>query len=180
MAISANSKILASDVSGKIDTAGTGLSKSGTTLSLATVVTAGNAGPTANATLTYGGTFTVPYVTYDAYGRVTGRTNRTMTMPSAPSSTTTASKATAIASTSFIAVRDGYSGSTVNYGGGTVTYSGTTAKYTFPIGGNWRYFLQQSGMEVVPAQIAGGKTINFADTHHENGTNGIIFGFRYA
>ena len=71
MAISANSKILASDVSGKIDTAGTGLSKSGTTLSLATVVTAGNAGPTANATLSYGGTFTVPYITYDAYGRVT-------------------------------------------------------------------------------------------------------------
>ena len=89
MALSQNSKILIDDIntalSGKIDTAGTGLSKSGTTLALASVVTADNAGPTANATLSYGGTFTVPYITYDAYGRVTGRTNRTMTMPAAPS-----------------------------------------------------------------------------------------------
>lgn len=89
MALSQNSKILVSDIntalSGKIDTAGTGLSKSGTTLALASVVTAGNAGPSANATLAYSGTFTVPYITYDAYGRVTGRTNRTMTMPAAPS-----------------------------------------------------------------------------------------------
>lgn len=53
MAISSGSKILASDVSAKIDTAGTGLTKSGTTLSLATVVTAGNAGPTANVTPAY-------------------------------------------------------------------------------------------------------------------------------
>lgn len=87
MAISASSKILASDVSGKVDTAGTGLTKSGTTLSLATVVTAGNAGPTANATPAFGATFTVPYITYDAYGRVTGRTNRTVKIPAAPSVT---------------------------------------------------------------------------------------------
>lgn len=62
-------------------TAGTGIAVSGSTVSLGTVVTAGNGGPTANATLSYGGTFTVPYFTYDAYGRITGRTNRTMTMP---------------------------------------------------------------------------------------------------
>ena len=89
MALSKSSKILIDDIntalSGKIDTAGTGLSKDGTSLALASVVTAGNAGPSANATLAYSGTFTVPYITYDAYGRVTGRTNRTMTMPAAPS-----------------------------------------------------------------------------------------------
>ena len=89
MALSKSSKILIDDIntalSSKIDTAGTGLSKDGTTLALASVVTAGNAGPSANATLAYSGTFTVPYITYDAYGRVTGRTNRTMTMPAAPS-----------------------------------------------------------------------------------------------
>ena len=60
MAISASSKILASDVSGKVDTAGTGLTKSGTTLSLATVVTAGNAGPTANASPAHGRNFHCP------------------------------------------------------------------------------------------------------------------------
>lgn len=69
-------------------TAGTGIAVSGSTVSLDTVVTANNGGPTANATLSYGGTFTVPYFTYDAYGRITGRTNRTMTMPAAPSVTT--------------------------------------------------------------------------------------------
>ena len=54
MAISAKSKILASDVSGKVDTAGTGLSKSGTSLSLAYFHSAsGSAGPTANATPNY-------------------------------------------------------------------------------------------------------------------------------
>ena len=124
MAISSGSKILASDVSAKIDTAGTGLTKDGTTLSLATVVTAGNAGPTANATLSYGGTFTVPYVTYDAYGRVTGRTNRTMTMPSAPSVTNisgTAAKATATPNVTF-AINSGVAGKT----------------WTVPSGGTWR------------------------------------------
>lgn len=64
MAISASSKILASDVTtalgAKIDTAGTGLSKSGTTLALATVVTAGNAGPTANASPAHGRNFHCP------------------------------------------------------------------------------------------------------------------------
>lgn len=64
MAISASSKILASDVNTalgkKIDTAGTGLSKSGTTLALATVVTAGNAGPTANASPAHGRKFCCP------------------------------------------------------------------------------------------------------------------------
>ena len=61
--------------------AGTGLSLSSNKFSLATVVTAGNAGPTANASPAFGGSFTVPYITYDAYGRVTGRTNRTITLP---------------------------------------------------------------------------------------------------
>ena len=116
MALSKNSKIIVSDITtalnGKIDTAGTGLSKSGTSLALATVVTAGNAGPTANATLSYGGTFTVPYVTYDAYGRVTGRTNRTMTMPAAPSSATTATNAT---------ILNGFSACSAPYNGQSMT-----------------------------------------------------------
>ena len=98
MAISASNKILASDVTTalgtKIDTAGTGLSKSGTTLALATFVTAGNAGPTANATPAFGATFTVPYSTYDAYGRVTGKTNRTVKIPAAPTSVSSATTAT--------------------------------------------------------------------------------------
>ena len=45
-------------------------------------ITASNAGPTANATISPGGSFTVPYITYDGYGHITGRTNRTMTLNS--------------------------------------------------------------------------------------------------
>lgn len=56
-------------------------------------MTAGTVGGTSNATLNFGSTFTTPYVTYDAYGRVTGSGTRTLTMPSAPSSTTTATNA---------------------------------------------------------------------------------------
>ena len=67
---------------GAINTAGTGLSKSGTTLNHASSITAGNGGPTANTTVTAGGSFTVPYFTYNNTGHITGRTNRTITLNS--------------------------------------------------------------------------------------------------
>lgn len=67
-------------------TNGTGIALNDNEFSLATIVTEGNAGPTSDSTLTYGDTFTVPYITYDAYGRITSKTNRTMTMPSASTS----------------------------------------------------------------------------------------------
>ena len=90
MAITTNSKILASDVSGKVDTAGTGLSKSGTTLSLkASGVTAGSYGPSANASPAHGKTFSVPYLTVDTYGRLTACSTKTITLPAAGASAAT-------------------------------------------------------------------------------------------
>ncbi|MCL2331571.1 MAG: hypothetical protein FWC61_03445 [Proteobacteria bacterium] len=47
-------------------------------------VTAGAYGPTANATVAFGGTFTVPQVTVDANGHTTVAATRTFTMPPAP------------------------------------------------------------------------------------------------
>ena len=44
-------------------------------------VAAASYGPSADATLAYGGTFTVPYVTFDTYGRATAAATKTMTMP---------------------------------------------------------------------------------------------------
>ena len=67
---------------GAVNTAGTGLSKSGTTLNHASSITAGNGGPTTNSTVTAGGSFTVPYFTYNNTGHITGRTNRTITLNS--------------------------------------------------------------------------------------------------
>ena len=100
MSVTKENKILASDVSTiasdakkALPKAGDGITVSttddGTTVSLDNVVTAGNVGPSANATLVYGGTFTVPYIQYDEHGRVISGTTRTMTMPSADSSSVT-------------------------------------------------------------------------------------------
>ena len=61
--------------------AGTGLSLSGTTFSHAAVGTAGTAGPSANSSPAFGGTFTVPYVNVDARGHVSSKANRTITLP---------------------------------------------------------------------------------------------------
>ena len=44
-------------------------------------VTAASYGPSANATPTHGGTFSVPYVTVDKYGRVTAASTKTITLP---------------------------------------------------------------------------------------------------
>lgn len=66
--------------------AGTGLSLSGTTINHKNSVTAGTAQGNASKTLAYGGTFTIPTVTYDAQGHITGKGTTTMTMPGAPTS----------------------------------------------------------------------------------------------
>lgn len=84
--------------------------------------TAGNYGPTANATLAYSGTFLVPYITTDAKGRVTAEATRTMTMPGAP--TTAQSLVTA--------------GTITVSGTATATVGGitTTTAPTYTSGGN--------------------------------------------
>lgn len=63
-------------------TAGTGISLSGTTINHSNSITASNAGPSSASTISPGGTFTVPYIVYDAQGHITSRTNRTMTLNS--------------------------------------------------------------------------------------------------
>lgn len=64
--------------------AGSGLSLSGTTINHSNSVTAGTAKGDNTKTLTFGGTFAIPTVTYDAQGHVTGKGTTTMTMPAAP------------------------------------------------------------------------------------------------
>ena len=66
--------------------AGTGLELSGTTFNHKNSVTAGTAQGDASKTLSFGGTFTIPTVTYNSTGHVTGKGTTTMTMPTAPTS----------------------------------------------------------------------------------------------
>ena len=130
--------------------AGTGLSLSSNTFSLATVTTSGGtAGPTANATPSYGATFTVPQVNYDAYGRVTGHTNRTVKIPAAPSGgSANMLKGVAMALTSK-------GPNYFQFGG--FSFPGNIGQFTFPSGGTWRYAkITNTGGEV--GDVAGGTT----------------------
>ena len=57
-------------------------------------VTADSYGPTAAATLSFGGSVNVPQVTVDDKGRVTGAVDRTIKLPAAPTSVSSATNAT--------------------------------------------------------------------------------------
>ena len=72
--------------------AGTGLSLSGTTINHASSITAGNVGPSANATPSFGNTFNVPYIVYNSTGHVTSVANRTVKIPSIPNNVLTTSQ----------------------------------------------------------------------------------------
>lgn len=81
------------DLVGDLDTnttysAGAGLTLSGTQFKHSNSITAGTAQGDANKTLTFGGTFTIPTVTYDAQGHITGKGTTTMTMPANPNTDT--------------------------------------------------------------------------------------------
>lgn len=68
-------------------TQGSGISIEGTTINHSNSVTAGTAKGDNSKTLTFGGTFTIPSITYDAQGHIKSKTVTTMTMPAAPTFT---------------------------------------------------------------------------------------------
>ena len=72
--------------------AGAGLTLSGTQFKHTNSVTAGTAKGDDSKTLAYGGTFTIPSVTYDAQGHITAKGTTTMTMPAVPSNVASATK----------------------------------------------------------------------------------------
>lgn len=64
--------------------AGAGLTLSGTQFGHSNSITPGTVEGDIGKTLTFGGTFKIPIITYDAQGHITGKGTRTMTMPSNP------------------------------------------------------------------------------------------------
>lgn len=101
-------------------TQGSGISIKGTTIDHSNSVTAGTAKGDDSKTLAFGGTFTIPSITYDAQGHITAKGTTTMTMPTAPSYTnwvakivvgnsakTTANSATTNATTFLNLIEDG-------------------------------------------------------------------------
>lgn len=81
--------------SGTVTSVGTGagltggpITSSGTISLDASGVTAGSYGPSTNVSPNYGESFSVPYVTVDTYGRVTGVSTKTITLPASDNTDT--------------------------------------------------------------------------------------------
>ena len=69
--------------------AGSGLTLTGNSFGHTNIITASNFGDTGlTRTLAFGGTFVVPYVTYDLNGHVVSKSNLTLTMPANPDTNT--------------------------------------------------------------------------------------------
>ena len=122
-------------------TAGTGISiGTGNVINHSNSITAGTASGDASKTLTFGGTFTIPSITYDAQGHIKSKTTTTMTMPAAPtftnwqaknivgaSATATANAATTNTTTFLNLVENGAVRSSHQIkGAGKVTVASTT------------------------------------------------------
>ena len=99
-------------------TAGAGLSLSGNQFKHSNAVTAGTAKGDDSKTLGFGGTFTVPSVTYDAQGHITGKGSTTMTMPAAPTSVSgNAGSATKLANARNVSITGGATAAAVSFNG---------------------------------------------------------------
>ena len=81
-------------------------------------VTAGSYGPTAAATLAFGGTVNVPQITVDAKGRSTTIVNRAIKLPAAPTTVTgNAGTATKLQTARTIAISGGATGTSTSFDG---------------------------------------------------------------
>lgn len=107
---------------------GGGLSLSGNAFSIsASGVTAASYGPSTNATLSYGKTFTVPYITVNSKGQLTAAATRTFTMPAATTLTSLGITATA----KELNYVDGVTSSIQTQLNGKLSTSGNAASATY-------------------------------------------------
>jgi hypothetical protein len=95
------------------------------TIAHSNIITASNFGDTgATRTLAFGGTFVIPYVTYDINGHVVTVANRTITMPANPNTNTTYTFATGTTNGTFNVTPSGGSLQAVSiYGLGSAAYT---------------------------------------------------------
>lgn len=98
--------------------AGSGLTLSGTQFKHKNAVTAGTAKGDDSKTLSFGGTFKVPSVSYDTEGHITGASSTTMTMPAAPTSVSgNAGSATKLANARNFSITGGATAAAVSFNG---------------------------------------------------------------
>lgn len=129
------------NIDGAITAAGAGLKKSGTTIAHSNSVTAGTAQGGSGA-VAWGGSVTLPKITYDSTGHITGVTTTTITFPANPNTDT---KVTNTLNNTKKFYLTGTETATTNTGGQTfnsnvyVSESGNdlhAGKFTGPLTGN--------------------------------------------
>jgi len=117
---------------------------SGTQISHNNIGTAGSVGPTGNSTATHGGTITIPYITVDAKGHVSAKSNRTITLPAGP----------------------------VNMRGATSSAAGSAGYVPAPAAGASNRYLRSDGTWAVPASTtytaARGLSLSGTEIGHSN------------
>ena len=129
--------------------AGTGLSLSGTTFNHKNSVTAASVGPGSGATLSWGGTFTVPSVTYDGQGHITGSGIATFTMPANPNIDTKNTAGSTLTTEKIYLV-----------GGKTLPTASTSYSQTYA---NSQIFAQNGALYSEGKQVA---TMEYVQTYH--------------
>ena len=99
-------------------TAGAGLTLSGTQFKHSNSVTAGTAKGDDSKTLSFGGTFAIPSVTYDAQGHITAKSTTTMTMPATPTTVSgNAGSATKLQTARNFSITGGATAAAVSFNG---------------------------------------------------------------
>lgn len=129
-------------------------------------ITAGSYGQSSAVTLPFGGTFKVPYVTYDAKGRATGATQYIVKLPAAPTSVTgNAGTATKLQTARTIAITGDVTGTATAFdgskniivtttiptmGAASASSAGTKGLVPAPDANKQGYYLRGDGTWAVP------------------------------
>lgn len=147
--------------------AGTGLSLSGTTFNHLNSITAGTAQGDSSKTLTFGGTFTIPTITYDAQGHITTKGTTTMTMPANPNSDTHYT-------THLYVGASGQNSNSATSNGATYLklYDNSTARES--------HLIKGTGATTVTSDSSGHITINSTNTTYSAGTGLSLSGTTFS
>lgn len=132
---------------------GTGVSISGTTINHSNSITAGTASGSATGTVNFGGTISIPSITYDAQGHITGKSTATVTLPANPNTDTKVTQTTRGTATDFTAWRGLLWEGTDSGSSGATTFTGATNMSTNiicqPSSGTIKSTIHEATSEVV-------------------------------
>lgn len=134
-------------------------------------ITAGTASGSATKTLTFGDTFDIPTVTYDAQGHITATGVTTMTMPDNPDTDTKVNQKQST-SNSYRALLMGARESTSDQTLNTETTAGSYVNANLVCVPNTGRILSKTGLGCKTTRTVNGSTVNYTyGMIHDNGTN---------